>query len=73
MAALTAVWRYRLLFEAGIVMPVCDSHSFCGEGREVAVVISIPAAERAEGWLLVIFIPAGGWADGFLQIGRAHV
>ena len=48
-AALTAVWRYRLLLEAG---------------REVAVVISIPAEGRAEWWLLVIPVPAAGRADG---------
>lgn len=40
-AALTAVWRYRLLLEAGRGVAACDSHSCCGKGRRVAVCDSL--------------------------------
>lgn len=43
-AALTAVWRYRLLLEAGRRVPVCDSHSCCGEGR------GVPACDSLSVW-----------------------
>ena len=36
-AALTAVWRYRLLLEAGRGVLICDSRSCCGEGRVMPV------------------------------------
>ena len=45
-AALTAVWRYRLFLEAGIVMPVCDSCSCCGDGRRVPVCDSRSCCEE---------------------------
>ena len=82
---MTAVWRYRLFLEAGIgvavcdsrscygdsrLVPACDSRSCCVEGRRVAVVIPIPAAGRAEGWLSVIpslsgtVVPVGGGMAG---------
>ena len=55
-AALTAVWRYRLFLEAGIVMPVCDSCSCCGEGRRVDVCDSLSvwnsrACGGRHGWI----------------------
>ena len=65
---MTAVWRYRLLFEADRVMPACDSRSCCDEDRRVAVVISVPAEGWADGCLSVIPIPAAGWAEGWLLV-----
>lgn len=67
---MTAVWRYRLLLEAGRVMLVCDSHSCCGMGRVVPAVISIPAARMADGCMPVIpslsgtVVPVGGGMAG---------
>lgn len=67
---MTAVWRYRLLFEAGRRVAVCDSRSCCGEGTGVAAVIPIPAAGRAEGCMSVIsslsgtVVPVGGGMAG---------
>lgn len=65
---MTAVWRYRLLLEAGRWVAACDFHSCCEEGRRVPAVIPVPAAGRADGWLHVISVPAAGWADGCMSV-----
>ena len=49
-------------------MAVCDFCSCWGMGRRVPVVISIPAAGRADGFLSVIPIPAARRADGCLSV-----
>ena len=55
-AALTAVWRYRLLFEAGRRVAACDSRSCCGMGIGVPVcdslsVLNCRACWGRHGWI----------------------
>ena len=67
---MTAVWRYRLLLEAGRGVAVCDSHSCCEGADGCLSVISIPVAGRADGCLPVIpslsgtVVPVGGGMAG---------
>lgn len=80
---MTAVWRYRLLLEAGRRVPACDFHSCCGEGRGVAACYfhsccgegrQVPACdsysccEEDRRVAVVIPIPAAGMADGCLSV-----
>lgn len=65
---MTAVWRYRLLLEAGRGVAICDFHSCWGEGRRVPACYFRFCCGRAEGWLLVISIPAAMRTDGWLSV-----
>ena len=56
---MTAVWRYRLLLEAGRGVPACDFRSCCEEGRGVAACDShsccgegrgVPACDSLSVW-----------------------